>query len=131
MASINVMEERPSHALTCPEDMEFGDVCLFAPRITGRGTVLGHRWVTGALPALSMCQAGRRAVGCAGKGGSGPEYQLNAGSRAVWGLGDVKESQTNAFPSLIPASQWRTMPCCHDRTASRAGTAIPLLPVTL
>lgn len=79
MASINVMEERASHALRCPEDREFEDVYLFAPSVTGRGTVHGHLWVTGALPALSMCQAGRRAVGCAGKGGSGPEYQLNAG----------------------------------------------------
>lgn len=48
------------------------------------------------LPALSTCQAGRRAVGCAGKGGLGLECQLNA--ELAWapelagGLEAVKQS---------------------------------------
>lgn len=87
------------------------------------------------LPALTTCQAGRGAVGCAGKRRLGPECQLDAG--LAWapelsgGLEAVKQSQTNAFPSHIPASQWWSMPCCHGHAASRAGPAVPLLSVTL
>ena len=87
------------------------------------------------LPALSTCQAGRRAVGCAGKEGLGHECQLNAGlagaPELAGGLEAVKQSQANALPPHIPAPQWGSMPCCHGHAASRAGPAVPLLSVTL
>lgn len=121
-------EERASHVLSSlrPEDGAFVKMwCLFAPNITGRGTVHGHTGVMRLLPVLSTCQAGRRAAGCAGKGGLGHECQLNAGltwaTELAGGLGAVKQSQTNAVPSHMPR------PCSFQSWASSSSSACHLV----